>query len=150
MKGQKNKRMASGLFFIKCSLSGILGMLGDKEIAVKFRSNSHYRNSALAVKSECLSPCARKGLLGRPKQTCEYGFFPTLFSIWQRSLWQDREPSVRGIHSRTRYCIIRVTLGIEDTGSAHYCKNGYARMQLREEYFYLILLEKSKFGRIKK
>jgi len=43
------------------SLSGILqdGMFGDKEIAVKIRGNSHYRNSVCqqTVKSECLSLC---------------------------------------------------------------------------------------------
>jgi hypothetical protein len=38
----------------------------DKEMTVKIRSNSHYRNSALrAVKSECLSARACEGLLGK-------------------------------------------------------------------------------------
>ena len=43
------------------SLSGAenIGLLGDKEITVGIRGNSHYRISAgaPAVKSECLSPC---------------------------------------------------------------------------------------------
>ena len=41
---QKNKRVASGyLFGIRCRAH--LFALGDKEIAVKIRGNSHYRNS---------------------------------------------------------------------------------------------------------
>jgi hypothetical protein len=40
----------------------------DKEIAVQIRGNSHYRNSALAVKSECLSVCDGKGLLGKEER----------------------------------------------------------------------------------
>ena len=40
------------------SLSGVPCTLGDKEIAVKVRGNSHYRNShPRCVKSECLSLC---------------------------------------------------------------------------------------------
>ena len=54
---QKNKRRSSGRG--ERPLSDILldGMLGDKEIAVRIRSNSHYRISCLGVKSECLSVC---------------------------------------------------------------------------------------------
>ena len=41
----------------------------DKEITVKIRSNSHYRNSAyLAVKSECLSARADERLLGKEER----------------------------------------------------------------------------------
>ena len=37
-------------------VGGELFILGDKEIAVKIRGNSHYRNSCfLQVKSECIS-----------------------------------------------------------------------------------------------
>ena len=50
------------LFKIKKALSGItdihiLFLLGDKEIAVKIRSNSHCRNlkTKVFIKSECLS-----------------------------------------------------------------------------------------------
>ena len=48
-------------------LSDAPSAFGDKEIAVQIRGNSHYRNSPPAggVKSECLSFCAYKRLLGK-------------------------------------------------------------------------------------
>ena len=52
-----------------CSLSGILqdGMLGDKEITVRIRSNSHYRISFFSGRKSSRNAyrsATRKGLLG--------------------------------------------------------------------------------------
>ena len=48
-----------------CLLSGGASPLGDKEIAVQVRGNSHYRNSPIGVKSECLSLCEMQWTLGQ-------------------------------------------------------------------------------------
>ncbi len=39
----------------RLSLVGRRYALGDKEIAVQIRGNSHYRNRERSLKSECLS-----------------------------------------------------------------------------------------------
>ena len=46
-------------------------MLGDKEIAVQIRGNSHYRNWVKIHKSECLSVCDPIKTLGQIGETVD-------------------------------------------------------------------------------
>ena len=70
---------------------------GDKEIAVRFRGNSHYRKErmqSILTKSECLSVCARRYPLGSLKgrlagvlrPICLYARKSGLFSFEGRSV----------------------------------------------------------------
>jgi hypothetical protein len=49
---QKNKHGSSEYASIRCRAHCMTVLLGDKEIAVKIRSNSHYRNSACSASGQ--------------------------------------------------------------------------------------------------